>query len=66
MANLYKPRYTKLDPKTGERQTRVVRKWYGRYEDENGSLKQIPLCEDKQSAQAMLIEIVRRIDRSIL
>lgn len=63
MANLYKPRYTKVDPKTGERKTRVVRKWYGRYEDENGSLKQIPLCEDKQAAQAMLTEIVRQIDR---
>lgn len=43
--------------------TRAVRKWYGRYEDAGGVLKQVPLCEDKQSAQAMLTDIIRRIER---
>lgn len=63
MANLYKPSYTKLDPETGERVARRVRKWYARYEDAHGVTRQVALCEDKQAAQAMLIDIVRRVDR---
>lgn len=63
MANLYKPRYTKEDPKTGERVTRRVRKWYGKYRDPSGALRKVPLCEDKQAAQAMLTDIVRSVER---
>ena len=63
MANLYKPRYTKRDPETGERVGKHVRKWYGRYEDADGVRQQVALCEDKQAAQAMLGEIIRRVER---
>ena len=64
MANLYKPRYTKRDPETGERVGKHVRKWYGRYEDADGVRQQVALCEDKQAAQAMLTEILRQVDRT--
>jgi len=63
MANLYKPRYTKLDPETGERVAKRVRKWYGKYRDPNGNIRRVPLCEDKQAAQAMLADIVRSVER---
>ena len=63
MASLYKPHYTKLDPTTGERKRRSVRKWYGKYKDANGIARSTPLCEDKQSAQAMLTDIIRGIER---
>jgi site-specific recombinase XerC len=61
MANLYKPKYTKLDRKTGEKVTRKVSKWYGKYRDVNGQLQCVPLCEDKTAATAMLTELIRRM-----
>lgn len=63
MPNLYKPRYTKADPETGERVAKRVRKWYGKYRDSYGKIRVVPLCEDKQSAQAMLTDIVRSVER---
>lgn len=63
MANLYKPRYTKVDPDSGERIGKSVRKWYGKYRDPEGILQKVPLCEDKQAAQAMLTDIIRNVER---
>lgn len=63
MANLYKPRYTKVDRATGERVSVKVRKWYGKYRDAEGMDRRVPLCQDKQAAQAMLTDIVRRVER---
>jgi len=63
MANLYKPRYTKVDAATGERVAVKVRKWYGKYRDADGVDRRVPLCQDKQAAQAMLADIVRRVER---
>lgn len=63
MANLYKPRYTKVDSATGERVAVKVRKWYGKYRDAEGVDRRVPLCQDKQAAQAMLTDIVRRVER---
>jgi integrase len=63
MANLYKPRYTKVDSATGERVAVKVRKWYGKYRDADGVDRRVPLCQDKQAAQAMLTDIVRRVER---
>ena len=63
MANLYKPRYTKVDPASGERVAVKVRKWYGKYRDADGVDRRVPLCQDKQAAQAMLTDIVRRVER---
>src|SRR5687767_1838283 len=60
MGNLYKPKYTKVDRKTGENVTRKVRKWYGKYRDADGKLQCVPLCEDKTAAMAMLTDIIRK------
>jgi integrase len=63
MANLFRPTYTKTDPETGERHTGRLRKWYAKYHDADGVLRRVPLCEDKAAAQAMLTELVRKVER---
>ncbi len=62
MAHLYKQTYTREDPKTGERIKRSVKKWYGKFQDADGIIRKIPLCEDKQAAQAMLTDIARQVE----
>jgi len=63
MAHLYRQWYTRKNSETGEREKHRVRKWYGKYRDASGVIRKIPLCEDKEAAQAMLTDFVRRIDR---
>jgi len=38
-------------------------KWWGRFTDALGREKRIPLCTDKQAAQAMLNEVVHKVER---
>lgn len=63
MAHIYRPSYTKFDPKSGRRVTRKVRKWYGKYRDAAGQLRCVPLCKDKRAALAMLADLVRRAEQ---
>ena len=65
MAHLFKPTYTKVDPKTGERKTKSLRKWYAKYTDANGNERRVALCEDKNAAQAMLADLIRNVERQI-
>ncbi len=61
MGSLYKPKYTRTDPKTGEKVTRKLGKWYGKYRDPDGKLQRVPLCEDKTAAMAILTDIIRKM-----
>ncbi len=63
MANIFKPTYSAKDPKTGKTIQRKTKKWYGQFRDENGATRRVPLCTDKAAAQAMLNEIVKRVER---
>ncbi|GAA4424238.1 hypothetical protein GCM10023155_10030 [Bremerella cremea] len=63
MASIFKPTYSAKDPKTGKTIQRKTKKWYGQYRDENGVTRRVPLCTDKAAAQAMLNEIVKRVER---
>lgn len=63
MSNLFRPTYTKIEPKTGERVLRVAKKWYGKYRDADGIERRVPLCKDKESATAMLTDLVKRVER---
>ena len=65
MANLYKKPEKKTDPKTGQRVTRDSRKWWGRFRDEHGQDKRVPLVGDKTAAQTMLNDLVRKVERTI-
>ncbi|MEX0701310.1 MAG: tyrosine-type recombinase/integrase [Planctomycetales bacterium] len=63
MASLFKPSFTRKDPKTGKRIKRKTTKWYGQYTGPDGIVRRVPLCTDKAAAQTMLNEIIRREDR---
>lgn len=40
-----------------------TKKWYGRYRDENGKERRVPLAENKATAQQMLAERVKQVER---
>lgn len=63
MANLYRKPITITDPKTGERVKAKAKKWWGRFRDENGMERRVPLAIDKTAAQAMLNELVKKTER---
>jgi integrase len=63
MASLYKKPVSITDPKTGQRIKSKSKKWWGRYNDENGVERRVPLAVDKAAAQAMLSELVRKTER---
>jgi site-specific recombinase XerD len=62
MASLYKKPVILSDPKAGQRVKAKSKKWWGRYRDENGIDRRVPLACDKTAALAMLNEIVRKVE----
>jgi integrase len=65
MASLYKKPVIVTDPKTGEKIKTKSKKWWGRYRDENGVERRVPLAVDKAAAQAMLNDLVKKVERRI-
>jgi len=63
MASLYKKPIVTTDPKSGTKVKSKSKKWWGRFRDEHGKEKRVPLATDKTAAQAMLIELVRKVER---
>jgi hypothetical protein len=63
MATLFHPKYVRIDPESGEKVTRRLGKWYGRYRDANGAVQCVPLCKDRAAAHAMLADLVRKAER---
>src|SRR5262245_26616930 len=63
MASLYKKPVWVTDPKTGQKIKTKSKKWWGRYRDENGVERRVPLATDKAAAQAMLNELVVKVER---
>jgi len=63
MASLYKKPIIVTDPKTGQKVKTKSKKWWGRYRDENGKERRVPLAADKAAAQAMLNELVKKTER---
>ena len=63
MASLYKKPIVKRDPKTGEKIKTKSKKWWGRYRDITDLERRVPLASDKASAQAMLNDLVRKVER---
>jgi len=62
VASLYKKPIVVRDPKTGKQVKQKSRKWWGRYRDALGRDTRVPLANDKTAAQAMLNELVRRVE----
>jgi site-specific recombinase XerC len=50
------------DPKTGQKAKSKSKKWWGRFRDENGTERRVPLATDKAAAQAMLNELVKKVE----
>ena len=65
MASLYKKPIIMHDPETGERIKTKSRKWWGRYRDNDGRERRVPLAGDKTAAQTMLNEIVKKVERQV-
>src|SRR5712692_6829895 len=63
MASLYKKPIVATDPKTGQKIKAKSKKWWGRYREENGVERRVPLAADKTAAQAMLNELVKKVER---
>lgn len=63
MASLYKKPIVTRDPKTGRKVKGKSRKWWGRYRDALDRDRRVPLAADKTAAQAMLNELVRKVER---
>lgn len=63
MPSLFRPTYTRTDPETGAKTVHRLRKWYGRYRDGDGAVQRVPLCTDKTAAQAMLANLIRKVER---
>jgi hypothetical protein len=63
MASLYKKQITQTDPKTGKRVKVKSKKWWGRFKDEHGVERRVPLATDKSAAQALLNEHVKQVER---
>jgi integrase/recombinase XerD len=65
MASLYKKPILVTDPKTGKKVNGKSRKWWGRFKDETGKEKRVPLAADKPAAHAMLGELVKKVERRL-
>ena len=63
MGSLHRKPITITDRKTGQKVKSKSRKWWGQYRDATGQLRRHPLSVDKKSAQAMLNELVRQVER---
>ncbi len=63
MASLYKKPVLVTDPKTGTKVKAKSRKWWGRYRDENGDERRVPLATDRAAAQTMLAGLVKKAER---
>ena len=63
MAHLYKKPVIAVDSATGQKTKTKSKKWWGKYRDASGVIRRIPLASDKTSAQTMLSEKVRRVER---
>ena len=63
MASVYKKPIFIRDPRTGQRVKAKSKKWWGRFRDENGEERRVPLATDRTAAQTMLSDLVKKAER---
>lgn len=73
MARVFKVRLTRYVDESGKRVKKDTpgarrirertKKWYGEYRDSRGITTRIPLSTDRAAAQAMLNEVIRKVER---
>jgi intergrase/recombinase len=65
MASLYKKPVILKDPASGKKIKTKSHKWWGQCKDALGRLKRVPLAIDKFAAQAMLNDLVKKVEREV-
>jgi len=63
MASLFRKPTTITDPVTGKKVTTKSKKWWGQYKAADGIVRRKSLSIDRMAAQAMLNELVKRVER---
>src|SRR5688500_8234061 len=63
MASLFKPTYTKVNPRTRQKETRRSRKWYVKYRDADGIIRKVPGYTDKEATRQLAAELERQAAR---
>ncbi len=63
MASLYNKPIVRRDANTGARTKGRSKKWWGRFTDSLGCERRVPLASDKRVAQAMLNDLVAKVER---
>jgi uncharacterized lipoprotein YehR (DUF1307 family) len=61
--SIFRPTYTRIDPKTGKKAKRRLSKWYVRYRDAAGLMRTIPGYTDKEATRALEVELKRKAAR---
>ena len=60
MASIFRPTYTAVNRRTGERELRQAKKYYAKFRDADGRLVKKPLSTNKEAALVMLGELVKK------
>jgi integrase len=63
MAFVFRPTYTRIDPRNGKKIRRKKKKWYVRYRDAAGNLKTQVGFTDKEATRQLGAELERRVAR---
>ena len=62
MASIFKPTYTKKDPKTGKKVTRKLKKWYVKYRDAEGIVRRVAGFTDKSATLQLAAKLERQAE----
>src|SRR4051812_17770319 len=66
MASIFKPTYTKIDPKTGNKRTLKAKKWYAQYKDQLGIVRRVPGYPDKEATRQLAATLERNAARELV
>ncbi len=64
MASIFKPTYSKIDPKTGKRIKRKAKKWYVQYRDQSGIVRRVPGFADKEATRQLGAKLEKQSARN--
>lgn len=63
MASIYKPSYTKTDPKTGNKVKKFSKKYYIEYRDASGRVRRVPGYTDKRASEQLAAQLEKEAAR---
>jgi len=66
MASIFKPVYTRTDPKTGKKVRKRLRKWYFDYRDASGRIRRVAGLRNKEKTRIIALEMEHRALRQRL